>query len=199
MTIDAGPLIVIDVVTDARSMSRNRSSMSARVSIATPALADLTERPRMVTSRGPSTSACRTRSTTRVPPARSNSLNRALVSSAVPKPANMRIVHSCDRYIGGVDDHGCTDTAPATDRRRRPASTGTPDIVSNSRRRARDLSVIGTQSVCQILGYPTIGSAIVVAIGTLPAGSLPPCPYRSTLSTRRDASGRATDGALSKP
>ena len=26
-------------------------------------------------------------------------MNRALVSSAVPKPANIRIVHDCDRYI----------------------------------------------------------------------------------------------------
>ena len=33
------------------------------------------------------------------PPARRISRKRALVSSAVPKPANMRIVHSFDRYI----------------------------------------------------------------------------------------------------
>ena len=34
-----------------------------------------------------------------LPPERSSSLNRALVSSAVPKPANWRIVQSRDRYI----------------------------------------------------------------------------------------------------
>ena len=34
-----------------------------------------------------------------VPPWRNSSLNRALVSSAVPNPANMRIVHSRERYI----------------------------------------------------------------------------------------------------
>ena len=33
------------------------------------------------------------------PPERMISLNRQLVSSAVPKPANMRIVHSFERYI----------------------------------------------------------------------------------------------------
>ena len=36
MIMAAGPLMVIDVETDPRSMSRNRSSMSARVSMATP-------------------------------------------------------------------------------------------------------------------------------------------------------------------
>ncbi len=33
------------------------------------------------------------------PPERRISLKRALVSSAVPKPANMRIVQSFDRYM----------------------------------------------------------------------------------------------------
>jgi hypothetical protein len=36
-----------------------------------------------------------------VPPLRSSSLKRALVSSAVPNPANIRIVHRRDRYISG--------------------------------------------------------------------------------------------------
>ena len=36
-----------------------------------------------------------------VPPALSRSLKRALVSSAVPKPANMRIVQRRERYIDG--------------------------------------------------------------------------------------------------
>ena len=34
-----------------------------------------------------------------VPPAWMISLNRQLVSSAVPNPANIRIVHSFERYI----------------------------------------------------------------------------------------------------
>ena len=34
-----------------------------------------------------------------LPPAPSSSWKRALVSSAVPKPANWRIVQSFDRYI----------------------------------------------------------------------------------------------------
>ena len=33
------------------------------------------------------------------PPERSSSLNRWLVSSAVPKPANWRMVHSFERYM----------------------------------------------------------------------------------------------------
>ncbi len=33
------------------------------------------------------------------PPAASSSRNRAFVSTAVPKPANIRIVQSFDRYI----------------------------------------------------------------------------------------------------
>ena len=33
------------------------------------------------------------------PPALMISLNRQLVSSAVPKPANMRIVHNLERYM----------------------------------------------------------------------------------------------------
>ncbi len=33
------------------------------------------------------------------PPERMISLNRQLVSSAVPKPANIRMVHSFERYI----------------------------------------------------------------------------------------------------
>ena len=36
-----------------------------------------------------------------VPPWRRMSLNRALVSTAVPKPANIRMVHSRLRYISG--------------------------------------------------------------------------------------------------
>ena len=53
-------------------------------------------------SRGPSAWAGRTRSTARRCPAASSSWKRRLVSSAVPKPANMRIVQSFERYIDGV-------------------------------------------------------------------------------------------------
>jgi hypothetical protein len=94
----AGLLIVIDVVTDPRSMPSNRSSMSARVSTATPALptspwasASSESRPMRVGRSNAVESPS--------PPERRISLNRALVSSAVPKPANIRIVQSFDRYI----------------------------------------------------------------------------------------------------
>ena len=65
------------------------------------------------------------------------SLNRQFVSSAVPKPANMRIVHSFDRYIDayGPRVYGYTpgyspSSGPYT------GSSGMPDIVVNGRRGA---------------------------------------------------------------
>ena len=97
----AGPLMVIEVDTAPRSMSANRSSMSARVSTATPA------RP---TSPADHTSSSESRPISvgmskavdrPVPPLRRISLNRPLVSTAVPKPANIRMVHSRLRYICG--------------------------------------------------------------------------------------------------
>ena len=64
------------------------------------------------------------------PPVLMISLNRQLVSSAVPKPANIRIVHSFDRYIDayGPRVYGYTpgnspSSGPYT------ASSGMPDIV----------------------------------------------------------------------
>ena len=94
----AGELMVIEVVTEARSIPAKRSTMSARVSTATP------ERPTSPRHSGSSESrpirVGRSKATeSPVPPARSNSWKRVLVSSAVPKPANIRIVHSFWRYI----------------------------------------------------------------------------------------------------
>ena len=72
--------------------------MSARVSTATPA------RPTSPMAHGESESrpirvGMSKAVDSPVPPLASSSLNRALVSSAVPKPANIRIVHNRDRYI----------------------------------------------------------------------------------------------------
>ena len=96
--IAAGELIVIDVVTPPRSMSANRSSMSASVSMATPAFP--------TSPRDSGSSESRPMSVGRSkavdspsPPERRISLKRAFVSSAVPKPANIRIVQSFERYI----------------------------------------------------------------------------------------------------
>ena len=93
--------MVMDVDTAPRSISANRSSMSASVSIATPArptsptdhTSSSESRPIRV---GMSNAVDRP-----VPPWRRMSLNRPLVSTAVPKPANMRMVHSRLRYISG--------------------------------------------------------------------------------------------------
>jgi hypothetical protein len=67
------------------------------------------------------------------PPARRISLKRQFVSSAVPKPANMRIVHGLDRYIDaygprvyGYWPGNSPSSGPYT------ASSGIPDIVAKS-------------------------------------------------------------------
>jgi len=94
----AGELIVIDVVVCSRSMSRKRSSMSACVSTATP---QVPTSPRLISSSesqpirvGRSNAVDRPS-----PPLARMSLKRPLVSIAVPNPANIRIVHSFERYI----------------------------------------------------------------------------------------------------
>src|SRR5258705_13341930 len=94
----AGELIVIDVVIVLRSMPADSSSMSARVSTATP------QRPTSPSLSGSSESqpikVGRSKAVDRPsPPECRISLNRALVAAGVPKPANWRIVHSFDRYI----------------------------------------------------------------------------------------------------
>src|SRR6478736_6478891 len=73
------------------------------------------------------------------PPARMISLNRQLVSSAVPNPANIRIVHNFERYIdaygprvNGNTPGNSPSSGPYT------GSTGTPDIVSNDPGRSGD-------------------------------------------------------------
>ena len=91
----AGELIVMDVLTAPRSMSEKRMSMSARVSTATPA------RPTSPLASGSSESRPSSVGMSKAvdkpsPPERSNSLKRALVSSAVP---NWRIVHKRERYM----------------------------------------------------------------------------------------------------
>jgi hypothetical protein len=94
----AGPLIVIDVVVAAKSMSAYRSAMSSIESTATP------QRPTSPNDHSSSESrpmrVGRSNAVDRPsPPWARMSLNRRLVSSAVPKPANIRIVHNFDRYI----------------------------------------------------------------------------------------------------
>ena len=64
------------------------------------------------------------------PPDLMISLNRWLVSSAVPKPANMRIVHSLERYIDayGPRVYGyCPGNSPSSGPY--TGSRGIPDIV----------------------------------------------------------------------
>ena len=94
----AGELIVIEVVVAPRSIPAKRSSASASVSTATP------QRPTSPSLWGSSESrpirVGRSKATdSPPPPARSSSRKRTLVSSAVPNPANIRMVHNFDRYI----------------------------------------------------------------------------------------------------
>ena len=97
-TVAAAELMVIDVLTSPRSMPPNSTSMSARVSTATPA------RPTSPRASGWSESRASSVGMSNavdrpLPPASSNWRNRSLVSSAVPNPANCRMVQSFDRYI----------------------------------------------------------------------------------------------------
>ena len=66
------------------------------------------------------------------PPARMISLKRQLVSSAVPNPANIRIVHNFDRYIDAYGPRANGNT-PGNSPSSGPytGSNGMPDIVVN--------------------------------------------------------------------
>src|SRR5438045_5506595 len=96
--IAAGLLIVIDVDTVPTSIPENRSSISASVSTATPARPTS---PKLIASSEsrPINVGISNAVDSPVPPDRKISLNRPLVSSAVPNPANCRIVHNLDPYI----------------------------------------------------------------------------------------------------
>ena len=94
----AGELIVIDVVMSPTPMPSNRRRMSSRLSMATP------RRPTSPAARGSSESrpirVGRSKATdSPSAPWSRKKRYRALVSSAVPKPANWRCVHSLLRYI----------------------------------------------------------------------------------------------------
>src|SRR5215217_7395329 len=104
--------------------------MSANVSIATP------QRPTSPSDIGSSESSPNNVGMSNAvespsPPDRMISLNRQFVSSAVPNPANIRIVHNFDRYIdaygprvNGNTPGNSPSSGPYT------GSNGTPDIVS---------------------------------------------------------------------
>ena len=75
------------------------------------------------------------------PPATRRSWNRRFVSGAVPKPANIRMVHNFDRYIEaygprvyGYRPGNSPSAGPYT------GSTVTPDIVSKSASRSDEAS-----------------------------------------------------------
>ena len=94
----AGELMVIEVVMAPRSIPAKRSRMSASESTATP------QRPTSPSAIGSSESRPKSVGMSKAvdrpsPPERMISLKRLLVSVAMPKPANMRIVQSRDRYI----------------------------------------------------------------------------------------------------
>ncbi len=90
--------MVIDVVMLLRSMPAKRSRTSAKVSMATP------QRPTSPSDIGSSESSPKSVGMSKavespVPPARMISRKRALVSVAMPKPANILMVQSLVRYI----------------------------------------------------------------------------------------------------
>ena len=120
-----------------------------------------TGRPRRATSgrrsRGPSSVGMSNAVDSPSPPARMISLNRQLVSSAVPKPANIRIVHSFERYIDAYGPTGVRVLRRGTRRRPGPytGSSGTPDIVVKSASRDRD-SANACSQISRFVGIPEV-------------------------------------------
>ena len=99
-SVAAGPFIVIEVETCDKSISANRSSISASVSTATPARPTSPSDHSLSESR-PMRVGISKAVDSPVPPFRRSSLNLKFVSSAVPNPANILIVHRRDLYIDG--------------------------------------------------------------------------------------------------
>ena len=92
--------MVMDVETAPRSIPANRSATSSTVSTATPARPTSPMAHSWSESR-PIRVGMSKAVDSPVPPDRRSSRNRALVSSAVPNPANMRMVQRRDRYMSG--------------------------------------------------------------------------------------------------
>ncbi len=98
--IAADELIVIDVDTSPNGIPENSTRMSSNEAIATPS------RPTSPTARGASESTpinagMSNAHDSPVCPCPRRYRNRSFVSSAVPNPANCRIVHNRPRYIDG--------------------------------------------------------------------------------------------------
>jgi hypothetical protein len=94
--IAAGELIVIEVVMSASEMPSKSRSMSAKEVMLTPHFPTSPSDSSWSGSRP--ISVGRSKATLRpVPPASSSVLQRSLVCSGVPNPANCRIVHSLPR------------------------------------------------------------------------------------------------------
>ena len=129
----AGELMVIDVVTSPRSMPANRSSMSASVSTATPALPTSPRQCGVVgvaTHQGGQVEGGR-----QAVAARAQDLLEAGVG--VLRRCRSRRTCASSRASSGTSRRtgpACRATGPETRRRRArtPASTGTPDMVSAS-------------------------------------------------------------------
>ena len=92
--------MVMDVETAPRSIPANRSATSSTVSTATPAR-PTSPRAHSWSESRPIRVGMSKAVDSPVPPDRRSSRNRALVSSAVPNPANMRMVQRRDRYMSG--------------------------------------------------------------------------------------------------
>src|SRR5256885_101542 len=109
--MDAGLLIVIDVLTPPTSIPLKRIRMSSRDDTATPHV------PNSPFASGSSVSypyrVGISKATLRpVSPWAMRYLNRRFVSSALPEPANIPTVHNPPPGLGGVVPHGDGETAP---------------------------------------------------------------------------------------
>ena len=122
----AGPLIVMDVVTSASRMSENSTSMSAAESIATPQCPTSPSAASVV-----AVAAHQRRHVERDRQSATAGARiiwyRSLVCSALPNPANCRIVQG-GRGSRWDTNHGCTGTPPAS----RCARTGVVAFLRRS-------------------------------------------------------------------
>src|SRR6056297_1754511 len=127
------------------------------------------------------------------PPERMISLKRQLVSSAVPNPANIRIVHSRDRYIEAYGPRvygwmpgNSPSSGPYT------GSSGIPDIVEKRPGRTEDAPKASSQRARLVVTQRWYRPTIVwnEPAPRWPHGTEPP---RSTTSNpSRDAPGSGT-------
>src|SRR3954466_6243299 len=171
--IAAGALIVIDTVTAPRSMPANSVCMSSSESIATPS------RPTSPRLRGwsescPISDGMSNAVESPVCPWSSRERKRSLVPSAVPKPANCRIVHRRPRYMLGYTPrvNGYSPGNPIASGAGRSFSVysgriGSPESVVNEASRSGVAAYLRCHSLRSPGGIAVSGGIAIVGLSPI--------------------------------